>query len=384
MRVLSVFGTRPEAIKMAPVLRALDARSDLFESLVCVTGQHREMLDQVLNAFQLRPDVDLHLMTEGQDFPDLAAAALKELARLIPSMRPDLVLVHGDTTTTLAAAMAAAYAEVPVAHVEAGLRTGNLRSPFPEEMNRRLADRLCSYHFAPTETARANLLEEGISSSSIRVTGNTAIDALLWMHDMVTDRPEPILRRFAERGLSLESGRPRVLITAHRRESLQGGLDSICRAVRTLSTRHSHVDWIYPVHLNPHVRQRVLRILGKCPRPNLHLLPPLPYPEFVFLMDRCRFVVTDSGGLQEEGPSLGKPVLVLREVTERPEGVAAGVLKIVGTGEDTIVRWATRLLNDDEMFQAMSSGKSPFGDGKAAHRIVEALAQEARKGAATA
>lgn len=376
VRVLSVFGTRPEAIKMAPVVRRLaaDAR---FESRVCVTGQHREMLDQVLGVFGIRPDHDLAVMRPGQDLFDVTSAALLGLRDVLRTERPDVVLVHGDTTTCLVASLAAFYEHVPVGHVEAGLRTGDLARPFPEELNRVLVGRIARFHFAPTEKARANLLAEGVAPERAWVTGNTVVDALLGVRDEVRELPAsdfadalgPALAARLDEG-SVES--PVVLVTGHRRESFGRGFEDLCAALRRVA--EAHPDWAiaFPVHLNPRVRGPVHRSIGGIP--NVHLIEPLEYRPFVWLMDRASVIVTDSGGIQEEGPSLGVPVLVTRDVTERPEAVAAGTVLLVGTDPDRIVAGVESAILDARVRDAMSSGVNPYGDGRAAERIVERLA----------
>ena len=356
MKVLSVFGTRPEAIKMAPVVRALEA-AEGFESRVCVTAQHREMLDQVLELFELTPDHDLDLMQPGQNLAGLTARILTGLRPVLLEEKPDVVLVHGDTTTTLATTLGAFYEGIPVGHVEAGLRTGDLTAPFPEEANRVLADKLCSHWFAPTEQSRANLLREGLGPEGVVVTGNTVIDALLWVRDKVVQQGDDAQRR--------------VLITGHRRENHGQGFLNICSAIATLAKRFPQVLFTYPVHLNPKVQEPVYRLLGGLD--NVELIAPQDYAPFVRLMASSTLVLTDSGGIQEEAPSLGKPVLVMRETTERPEGVDAGTVRLVGTDVERIVDSVTQLLTDEAAYQAMSHAHNPYGDGSASERIVEAL-----------
>jgi UDP-N-acetylglucosamine 2-epimerase (non-hydrolysing) len=375
IRVLTVFGTRPEAIKMAPVVQALE-RDPRFESRLCVTAQHRDMLDQVLGLFELQPHHDLDLMRPGQNLFDLTGRILMGMRPVLEEERPDVVLVHGDTTTTLATTLAAFYARVPVGHVEAGLRTGDLSAPFPEEANRVLADRLCAYLFAPTERSAGVLEDEGCRSQSIFVTGNTVIDALLWVRDRALQIDLEEYRPFlgAAYDSVADSSRPVILITGHRRESFGGGFERICSALRTIALRHPEVSLIYPVHLNPNVQGPVYGSLADLP--NVHLIPPLDYLPFVRLMDRCRFILTDSGGIQEEAPSLGKPVLVMREVTERPEGVDAGTVRLVGTNEDLIVEESERLLTDQDFFETMQRAHNPYGDGHASQRILDALAKD--------
>ncbi|HEY9444889.1 MAG TPA: UDP-N-acetylglucosamine 2-epimerase (non-hydrolyzing) [Gemmatimonadales bacterium] len=364
IRVLSVFGTRPEAIKMAPVVRALKAHPDVFESMVCVSAQHREMLDQVLSVFQLKADFDLDLMTPGQSPADVVARLLERMPRLLREVQPDVLLVQGDTMTTFAAAFAAYLERIPTAHVEAGLRTGNKYHPYPEEMNRVLTTRLAELHFAPTVRAMETLLLEGIPQQDVLLTGNTVIDALL-----ATVRPN---YQFATPALSaLDPAHRMALVTTHRRESFGGPLESTCAAVRTLVERFEDLDVVIPVHPNPQVKQVVVRKL--CDLQRVHLIEPVDYVEFVNLMARAHIILTDSGGVQEEAPSLGKPVLVLREVTERPEGVEAGTAVIVGTDRDKIVRTASELLTSPEAYARMANAVSPYGDGRASERIADAL-----------
>ena len=368
MRLLAVFGTRPEAIKMAPVLRRL-AATDGVEVRVCVTGQHRQMLDQVLDLFGIRPDHDLDLMRAGQGLTYVTTAVLDRLGEVLRAAQPDRVLVQGDTTTTFAAALAAFYEKIPVGHVEAGLRTGNMLSPWPEEMNRRLATVIASWHFAPTEEARANLLREGIDPARVTVTGNTVIDALL---DAVAILDaDPARTAALERGLPrLDPARRLILATGHRRENFDGGLVRVAEGLRRLADR-GDVEVVYPVHLNPNVQQAARAVLGG--HPAIHLIAPLDYLPFVHMMRRATLIVTDSGGVQEEAPSLGKPVLVTRDTTERPEAVAAGTVELVGTDTERLLARAARLLDDPAAYAAMSFAHNPYGDGRAAARIVEAL-----------
>ncbi len=373
MRILSVFGTRPEAIKMAPVVLALAAAAGI-ESRVCVTGQHRAMLDQVLALFDIAPDHDLAVMQANQGLTDITTAVLKGLDPVLADLRPDRVLVHGDTTTSFAASLAAFYRRIPVGHVEAGLRTGNIYAPWPEEMNRRLADAIADLHFAPTERARANLLAEGAAADRVVVTGNTVIDALLRVVDRIRhDAPlrQGLDRRFDFLASGCRPDQPKlILVTGHRRENFGDGFERICRSLARLAER-ADVEILYPVHLNPNVQGPVMRILGQ--RPRIHLIDPVDYLAFVYLMDRAHLIITDSGGIQEEAPSLGKPVLVMRETTERPEAVEAGTVRLVGTDEDLIVREAERLLDDTEAYAAMARAHNPYGDGRAAERIVATL-----------
>ncbi len=372
-RVMTVFGTRPEAIKMAPVALTL-AASSKFESIVCVTAQHRQMLDQVMRIFDLNANIDLNIMQPGQDLYDVTSRVLLGMRDVLKQEKPDLVLVHGDTTTCFAAALAAFYQNIPVGHVEAGLRTGNLLAPFPEEANRSLVGRIAEMHFAPTERARKNLLAENVDPKKIWVTGNTVIDALLIARNKVKAMPSSawhssIGHTLCDR-IQQRSGRF-VLITGHRRENFGQGFVDLCNAIRTLAL--DHPDWllVYPVHLNPNVQKPVLEILSDLP--NVHLIEPLEYLPFVWLMDCCDLILTDSGGIQEEGPALGKPVLVMREVTERPEALEAGTVKLVGTTKQRIIETVERILNNDSEYMAMATAQNPFGDGTASKQIVLAL-----------
>lgn len=369
MKVLTVFGTRPEAIKMAPLALAL-AADERFDVKVCVTGQHREMLDQVLDLFAIRPEFDLNIMKKGQDLTDVTSAILQGLRQVFAAYKPDIVLVHGDTATTFATSLAAYYQQIPVGHVEAGLRTGNLNSPWPEEGNRKLTGALAALHFAPTETSSGNLLREGVNAASIVVTGNTVIDALL---DVVKRLDQSVeLRTLAAAPTAfLDANRKLILVTGHRRESFGGGFERICNALNQIAKRHPDVDIVYPVHLNPNVREPVNRLLNGVS--NIHLIEPLDYLPFVHLMSRAHIILTDSGGIQEEAPSLGKPVLVMRDTTERPEAVAAGTVKLVGTAAENIIREIDRLLTEPAAYTAMSVAHNPYGDGAACQRILEAL-----------
>jgi UDP-N-acetylglucosamine 2-epimerase (non-hydrolysing) len=364
MKVLCVVGTRPEAIKMAPVIRELRRHAARATVRVCATGQHREMLDQVLALFDVVPDVDLEIMRPNQSLADVTAAAMLGLDRLIAAERPDWVVVQGDTTTAMVAALAAFYQRARVAHVEAGLRSGDRAHPFPEEVNRRVADTLSDLHFAPTETARDNLLREGLDGATVIVTGNTVIDALHWVAALPA--PDDLPAILPSNGARL------LLVTAHRRESFGAGMEEICLALRDIARRYGdRVHLAYPVHLNPKVREPVERILGDVA--NVALLPPLDYLHLVHLMKRSHLILTDSGGIQEEAPSLGKPVLVLREVTERPEAVAAGTARVVGTSRERVVSETMRLLDDQSEYERMARHSNPYGDGHAAERIVAAL-----------
>jgi len=355
---------------MAPVVKALAGQSELFDSRVCVTAQHRQMLDQVLELFAIRPHYDLDIMKPGQSLTDVTCNVLQGLVPVLSEFQPDVVLVHGDTTTTMAASLAAYYQKIPVGHVEAGLRTGNIYSPWPEEMNRRLAGAITRFHFAPTERSRQNLLDEGVAEDNIRVTGNTVIDALLDVVKLIRTDAD-MQRQMAERFDYLDQGKRLVLVTGHRRENFGTGFEQICTALKEIAAAHADVEILYPVHLNPNVQEPVKRILGGLK--NIHLIEPLDYLPFVYLMDRSSLIITDSGGVQEEAPSLGKPVLVMRDTTERPEAVVAGTVKLVGTDPERIVAVAGRLLSDRQEYEAMALAHNPYGDGLAASRIVEWL-----------
>lgn len=366
MKILTVFGTRPEAIKMAPVVSELSSDLDV---IVCVTAQHREMLDQVLGLFEIKPDYDLDVMQPGQDLFDLTSNVLLGMKEVLVNTSPDLVLVHGDTTTTMAVSLAAFYLQIPVGHVEAGLRTYNIKSPFPEEINRQLTSRVTDYHFSPTEHARENLLAEGVPEKQILVTGNTVIDALL----SIVDKARQV--SFSDELLKLlpflvEESLPRiVLVTGHRRENFGSGFEEICQALHDLAGMLPEVQIVYPVHLNPNVQEPVSRILTGLK--NVHLIEPLDYLPFVKLMDASYLILTDSGGVQEEAPSLGKPVLVMRDTTERPEAVKAGTVQLVGSSREKIVKSVDQLLSNDRLYKEMSRAHNPYGDGKASFRIKE-------------
>jgi len=366
-KVLVVFGTRPESIKLAPVIRELRKRKSVFDCKVCVTAQHREMLDDVLRLFEIKPDYDLDIMVAGQSLAEVTAEAVKGLDRVCEKEKPDLVLVQGDTTTTFCGSLAAFYRKIRVGHVEAGLRTGDKHSPFPEEINRAMVTRLADYHFAPTERAKRNLLAEGVSEKDVVVSGNTIVDALLWMRGRVRQR-KPALAPALEAGLSQ---RRLVLVTGHRRESFGRGLEQICLAIKRIAETIPDVCIVYPVHLNPNVQEPVVRILGDSP--HVFLLPPQTYDVFVRLMDQAEIILTDSGGIQEEAPSLGKRVLVMRDVTERSEGLDAGVAQLVGTDSDRIFRAVARFLETGMGRYGETAQRNPYGDGRAASRIVEAL-----------
>ncbi|HBC81996.1 non-hydrolyzing UDP-N-acetylglucosamine 2-epimerase [Pseudescherichia vulneris] len=369
MKVLTVFGTRPEAIKMAPLVHAL-AKDPYFEAKVCVTAQHREMLDQVLNLFSIVPDYDLDIMQPGQGLTEITCRILEGLKPILESFKPDVVLVHGDTTTTIAASLAAFYQRIPVGHVEAGLRTGDLSSPWPEEANRTLTGHLAMYHFSPTQNARQNLLRENIPDKQIFVTGNTVIDALFWVRDTVLNN-DNLHSELAARYPFLDESKKLVLVTGHRRESFGQGFEQICHALVDIAAKHQDVQIVYPVHLNPNVSEPVNRILGHVK--NIILIEPQDYLPFLWLMTHAWLILTDSGGIQEEAPSLGKPVLVMRETTERPEAIEAGTVRLVGTDRQRIVEEVTHLLRDNDAWQAMSRAHNPYGDGQACERILHAL-----------
>ncbi|OYD21131.1 non-hydrolyzing UDP-N-acetylglucosamine 2-epimerase [Oceanimonas baumannii] len=372
MKVLTVFGTRPEAIKMAPLALQL-AADERFNAKVCVTAQHREMLDQVLDLFELKPDFDLNLMKPGQDLTDVTTGILQGMKNVFAEFKPDIVLVHGDTATTFAATLAAYYQQIPVGHVEAGLRTGNIYSPWPEEGNRKLTGALAEKHFAPTDNSQQNLLNEGINTNRIYVTGNTVIDALLEVVKKL-DTNQPLAAELADRFSFLDEHKKMVLVTGHRRESFGGGFERICQALANTAKQHPDVQIVYPVHLNPNVREPVNRLLSEVN--NIHLIEPQDYLPFVYLMNRSHIILTDSGGIQEEAPSLGKPVLVMRDTTERPEAVAAGTVKLVGTDTNVITEALNTLLTDKAAYQQMSFAHNPYGDGKACARIMDALLAE--------
>lgn len=379
--VMLVFGTRPEAIKMAPLVKAFQAASDSFRTLVCVTGQHREMLDQVLHIFDIRPDYDLNIMKQGQDLYDVTSRVLLGLREVLKEVRPDVVLVHGDTTTSTAAALAAFYAQIPVGHVEAGLRTHNIYSPWPEEMNRQLTGRMATWHFAPTPLSRQNLLAENVAEAQITVTGNTVIDALYWVVDKIkhddtlAQQLDAELQRAGYDVQRLADGRKLVLITGHRRENFGDGFIHMCTAIKDLTQRYPQVDFVYPMHLNPNVRKPIHEVFGQdlSGLGNMFFIEPLEYLSFVHLMEKSHIVLTDSGGIQEEAPGLGKPVLVMRDTTERPEALTAGTVKLVGTDYDKIVSAVSTLLDDEAAYAVMSHAVNPYGDGKACGRIVNTL-----------
>lgn len=369
MKILSVFGTRPEAIKMAPVVKALESHADI-ESSVCVTGQHASMLDQVNELFGIVPDVDLNIMKQGQGLTHITTSVLAGMEHVLQEMRPDYVLVHGDTTTSTAAAISAFYAGIPVGHVEAGLRTHNLHSPWPEEANRQITGRLASLHFAPTKLSRQNLIQENIDAENVYVTGNTVIDALLMVQSMLLNN-QGMAADIARQFPFLDASRKLILVTGHRRENHAGGIERVCKALAELSKRRD-VQVVYPVHLNPKVKQAAEKVLAGVE--NVFLIEPLSYLPFVWMLNECHLVVTDSGGLQEEAPSFGKPVLVTRDTTERPEAVSAGTVKLVGTDIDKLLAEVTLLLDDDDVYSVMSKAHNPYGDGKAAMRIKDVIA----------
>lgn len=380
-KVMLVFGTRPEAIKMAPLVKEFQKYPDKFQTIVAVTGQHREMLDQVLNLFEIIPDFDLNIMKQGQDLYDITARVLVGMRDILTETKPEIVFVHGDTTTSTASALAAFYQQIPVAHIEAGLRTHDTYSPWPEEMNRQLTGRITTYHFAPTQLSKQNLLKENINETSITVTGNTVIDALY----MVIDKIKKDLDiRLNLNNLLLTSGydvkrlkdnKPLVLITGHRRENFGEGFINICKAIKTLTEKYPNVDFVYPMHLNPNVRKPIQEVFGNISnlKSNMYFIEPLDYLPFVYLMEKSTIVLTDSGGIQEEAPGLGKPVLVMRNTTERPEALEAGTVKLVGTEYNTIINEVSLLLDDSAYYEQMSKAVNPYGDGKACERIVEKL-----------
>lgn len=377
--ILLIFGTRPEAIKMAPLVKEFQRYSDDYKTVVCVTGQHREMLDQVLQIFEIKPDYDLNIMKQGQDLYDVTARVLVGLRDVLKAVSPDVVLVHGDTTTSMAAALAAFYQQIPVGHVEAGLRTHNIYSPWPEEINRQLTGRIATYHFAPTPLSWQNLLNEGVEPAHIHVTGNTVIDALYWVVDRIKSDgalSQTLSEELLHSGYDvnrLSQGKKLVLITGHRRENFGDGFIRICKAIKTLVEQYPEVDFVYPMHLNPNVRKPIHEAFDGRSYDNMYFIEPLEYLSFVYLMEKSTIVLTDSGGIQEEAPGLGKPVLVMRDTTERPEALEAGTVKLVGTDYDKIVGEVSRLIDDPLYYKTMSEAVNPYGDGKACERIVELL-----------
>lgn len=380
-KIMLVFGTRPEAIKMAPLVKEFQKNTSDFETIVCVTGQHREMLDQVLQIFDIVPDYDLAIMKQGQDLYDVTARVLVGMRDVLKTVQPDVVLVHGDTTTSTAAALAAFYQQIPVGHVEAGLRTYNIYSPWPEEMNRQITGRIATYHFAPTALSKQHLLQEGVKEESIVVTGNTVIDALYMVVDKIkndnslNEELKGILKTVGYDVTRLQDGKKLVLITGHRRENFGGGFISMCQAIKTLSEKYPEVDFVYPMHLNPNVRKPIHEVFGDdlSVLDNMFFIEPLEYLSFVYLMEKASIVLTDSGGIQEEAPGLGKPVLVMRDTTERPEALEAGTVKLVGTDYDKIVNEVSLLLENQVYYEKMSQAVNPYGDGLACSRIVDYL-----------
>lgn len=381
-KIMLVFGTRPEAIKMAPLVKEFQKHSDKFETVVCVTGQHREMLDQVLHIFEITPDYDLNIMKQGQDLYDITARVLTGMRDVLKEVQPDIVLVHGDTTTSTAAALAAFYQQIPVGHVEAGLRTHNIYSPWPEEMNRQITGRIATYHLSPTPLSKQNLLAEGVKEEQITVTGNTVIDALYMVVEKI--KQDKALDAELEEQLKLagydvnrlSEGKRLVLITGHRRENFGDGFINMCTAIKDLTKKYPEVDFVYPMHLNPNVRKPIHEVFGTdlSNLGNMFFIEPLEYLSFVYLMEKSSVVLTDSGGIQEEAPGLGKPVLVMRDTTERPEALEAGTVKLVGTDYNMIVNEVSLLLDDKEAYEKMSKAVNPYGDGLACKRIVEFLA----------
>ena len=379
--VMLVFGTRPEAIKMAPLVKEFQKHPETFKTVVCVTGQHRQMLDQVLKLFEITPDYDLNIMKQGQDLYDVTARVLVGMRDVLKEAQPDVVLVHGDTTTSTAAALASFYAQIPVGHVEAGLRTHNIYSPWPEEMNRQLTGRIATYNFAPTPLSKANLLREAVVEESITVTGNTVIDALYWVVNKIkevnalNDELKALLGQAGYDVTRLDGGKKLVLITGHRRENFGDGFINMCTAIKDLTLKYPNVDFVYPMHLNPNVRKPIHEVFGENLNGlgNMFFIEPLEYLSFVYLMEKSNIVLTDSGGIQEEAPGLGKPVLVMRDTTERPEALEAGTVKLVGTDYNKIMSEVSQLLDDQAHYDAMSKAVNPYGDGLACGRIVDAL-----------
>lgn len=388
-KVMLVFGTRPEAIKMAPLVKEFQKHPETFETIVCVTGQHRQMLDQVLQLFEITPDYDLNIMKQGQDLYDVTARVLTGMRDVLKEAQPDVVLVHGDTTTSTTAALAAFYQQIPVGHVEAGLRTHNIYSPWPEEMNRQITGRIATYNFSPTPLSKSNLLREAISEDTITVTGNTVIDALYWVVNKIKEDKalsEELKNMLAKAGYDitrLEGGKKLVLITGHRRENFGDGFINMCSAIRNLTQKYPDVDFVYPMHLNPNVRKPIQEVFngldtlstgdGWGEAGNMFFIEPLEYLSFVYLMEKSNIVLTDSGGIQEEAPGLGKPVLVMRDTTERPEALEAGTVKLVGTDYNKIISEVSLLLDNQAHYDAMSKAVNPYGDGLACGRIVEKL-----------
>jgi UDP-N-acetylglucosamine 2-epimerase (non-hydrolysing) len=387
-KIMLVFGTRPEAIKMAPLVKEFQKNTKKFETLVCVTAQHREMLDQVLQLFEIIPDYDLNIMKAGQDLYDVTSRVLLGMRDVLHEAKPDLVLVHGDTTTSTATALAAFYQQIPVGHIEAGLRTNNIYSPWPEEINRQITSRIATYHFAPTQRSKQNLLQERIKEENIFVTGNTVIDALYWVIDRIKNTEdifEKVLHRLESEGISKNScnswinhSRKLILITGHRRENFGNGFLNICMAIKELAITHSEIDFVYPMHLNPNVRNAVKEVFGSIDSTelrssNVYFIEPLDYLPFVFLMNLSLLILTDSGGIQEEAPGLGKPVLVMRDTTERPEAVEAGTVRLVGTDKQRIIDEVSFLIKNEDHYNNMSKANNPYGDGNACIRIIQSI-----------
>ena len=376
-KIMLVFGTRPEAIKMAPLYHSLKDNSGLFETYVCVTAQHREMLDQVLKVFDIKVDMDLNLMTHGQDLFDVTSSVLLGIRKPLKFFSPDIMMLHGDTSTTLASAMAGFYAGIPIGHIEAGLRSHNIYSPFPEEFNRVVTSKISKFHFAPTELSKKNLLVEGVPEQKIHVTGNTVIDSLQWVISRIEKNPELYseISNILDETLSFSWKSERyILVTAHRRENFGERFIQICESIKRLAKIHTAIHFVYPVHENPNVKVPAFEILKDSP--NIHLIKPLEYESFIYLLKHCFFVLTDSGGIQEEGPSLGKPVLVLRDVTERPEGVESGSIRVVGASMESIVENVSDLINNEQVYLKMSTSSNPFGDGQACSKIIDILRVE--------
>ena len=374
IKILIVFGTRPEAIKMAPLVKEFQKNSDIFETKVCVTAQHREMLDQVLELFEITPDYDLDIMKPGQDLYDVTSNVLLGLKPVLADFKPDVVFVHGDTSTTFAASLAAFYQQIKVAHIEAGLRTGNIYSPWPEEANRQLTTQITAYHFAPTSTSKANLLKENVNSQSIEITGNTVIDALFLALDKIKTNQQletEIVQQLSKLDYEFQDNKKIILVTGHRRENHGQGFINICSALKEIALSNPNIDIVYPVHLNPNVQKPVKELLNNVA--NIHLIEPLQYEQFIYMMDKSYFIITDSGGVQEEAPSLGKPVLVMRDTTERPEALDAGTVKLVGTNSELIVKEAQKLLDNKDAYNNMSKASNPYGDGHACEKVIKFL-----------
>lgn len=380
-KIMLVFGTRPEAIKMAPLVKEFQKHSESFQTIVCVTGQHRQMLDQVLDIFDITPDYDLDIMKQGQDLYDVTSRVLIGMRDVFSQTKPDVVLVHGDTTTSMATALAAFYQQIPVGHIEAGLRTNNIYSPWPEELNRQITGRIAEFDFAPTKLSHDNLIAEGVDESKILITGNTVIDALYWVVDKIGEDRQlntSLAKKLEEVGYDtsrLQNGRKMVLITGHRRENFGEGFIRMCEAIKALTQKYHEVDFVYPMHLNPNVRKPIHQVFGEdlSNLGNMFFIEPLEYLSFVFLMEKATIILTDSGGIQEEAPGLGKPVLVMRDTTERPEAVVAGTVKLVGSDYDKIVGEVSALIDDEAYYNKMSQAINPYGDGKSCERIVKSL-----------